>query len=51
VTTYDLLRRGVTVADRRRVVVLADAYADALVLACQLASVDGVVPTDAWYRF
>lgn len=51
VSTHDLLKQGVTVADRRRVEVIASGYLDASLLACQLACVDGALPTDVWWRY
>lgn len=51
VSTHDLLKRGVTVADRRRVTVEADDYLEASLLAYGLAAVDGVQVTDIWWRY
>lgn len=52
VSTHDLLKCGVTVADRRRVVVLAESYGEAALVACQLASsVDDAFATDLWWRY
>jgi hypothetical protein len=51
VSTYDELHRGVSVADRRRVVVLADSDVDAFYSAYYLAAVDGVEVTDVWWRY
>jgi hypothetical protein len=51
VSTHELLRRGVLVADRRRVTVSSDGYGDASLAAVQLASVDGATPTDLWWRY
>lgn len=52
VSTHDLLKRGVTVADYRRVTVLADDYPDASLTAYAMASgPDDVVVTDLLVRF
>lgn len=51
VSTHDLLRRGIVVADRRRVHVVANDYLEAALAACQLASsVDDAFATDVWLR-
>lgn len=51
VSTHALLRRHVLVADRRRVVVLADDWLDASLTAYALASCDDAVVTDLWWRY
>ncbi len=52
VTTHDLLRRGVTVADYRRVIVLAEDYGEASLAAYAMASgPDGVVVADMLWRY
>lgn len=53
VSTHNLLRRGVVVADRRRVVLLlsdGDDYLVASLVAYALACVDGVQVTNLWLR-
>lgn len=52
VSTHGHLRRGVTVADRRRVTVLAASYQEATLVACQLAeAVDDAIATNIWWRY
>lgn len=54
VSTHDLLKRHVVVADRRRVVVLVEPgenYLDASLLAYALAALDEVVITGLWWRY
>lgn len=51
VSTHNLLRLGVLVADRRRVTVEASDYADASLLAYALAAVDDALVTDMWWRY
>lgn len=51
VSTHDLLRRGVCVADYRRVTVEAVGYLDASLAALQIAAADGAMPTDLLYRY
>ena len=51
VSTHDMLKRGVLVADRRRVTVVADDYRTASLVALQLAATDGALPTDLWWRY
>lgn len=50
VSTHDLLREGVPVADWRRVTVAAGSYGEAALVACQLAAADGAMPTDVLLR-
>lgn len=51
VSTHDLLKNGVVVADRRRVCVVGESYLNASLTALQLAVVDGALPTDLWWRY
>lgn len=52
VSTHDLLRRGVTVADYRRVTVEADDYSDASLTAYAMAAgPDDAMVTDILWRF
>ena len=51
VSTHDLLRRGVVVADYRRVVIEAESYEDASLTAYGMAAgPDGAVITDLLLR-
>lgn len=47
VSTHELLRVGVTVRHYTRVTVTAERYADARLIACQLAACGGWMPTEA----
>jgi hypothetical protein len=51
VSTYDLLKRHVVVAEWRRVVVLAPSYVEGALLACQLAGSGDVVVTELLWRY
>jgi hypothetical protein len=50
VSTHDLLRLGILVADQRRVTVLGSDYSDASLAAYAMACVDGAVVTGLWVR-
>ncbi len=51
VSTYDLVKAGVTVAAWREVSTCADTYADASLGALQMAAADGAMPTDILWRY
>lgn len=47
VSTHDLLKEGVTVRHYTRVIVAAESYTVAQVIACQMAACGGWMPTEA----
>jgi hypothetical protein len=51
VSTHDLVKAGVLVADWREVSICSDSYADASLGALQMAAADGAMPTDILWRY
>lgn len=51
VSTYDLVKVGVLVADWRRVSIASGSYSDASLGALEMACVDGAMPTDLLWRY